>query len=501
MTQIQDIRYLTKVQGLSYAQVKEITGCSYETIKKYEEMNDFTSRLTIRSKKTTKLDGFKEIIRKWISSDIGMPRKQRHTAKRIHDRLLTLYPETYIASYRTLCVYVNEVKAEFKLGKEEYLKLVHYEQEAQVDFGKVTFIEKGKEVSGSYLVMSFPYSNAGFIQIFRGETQECLLEGLKTIFKHIGRVPSEIWFDNLTAAVKLKNSERVLNDSFKRFCAHYNFKPVFCNPASGNEKGNVENKVGYLRRNLLVPIPNFVDINAFNKRLLKECDEDHNRVHYEKNLLIKDLLQEQLLKNQKVNEIDFEVFRLEKRIVNKYGNIELDTNSYSVNTSLRGTEVLVKIEANKLIILDSDYRKIIEHNRSFEKNQEIISYRESLDLIIKKINALENSQFYQKLPTVWKDFLKDKDKTQKRQYLKVLSKILIHDSLELATVVLQEAIKRSCLNVDSILTIYHNYLERDLIQETLKELPENTPLIDEYEINLGMYDKLMGGKRNEHSTL
>ncbi|MEZ7821264.1 MAG: IS21 family transposase, partial [Patescibacteria group bacterium] len=276
---------------------------------------------------------------------------------------------------------------------------------------------------------------------------------------------------------------------------------VFCNPASGNEKGNVENKVGYLRRNLLVPIPNFVDINAFNKRLLKECDEDHNRVHYEKNLLIKDLLQEQLLKNQKVNEIDFEVFRLEKRIVNKYGNIEFDTNSYSVNTSLRGTEVLVKIEANKLIILDSDYRKIIEHNRSFEKNQEIISYRESLDLIIKKINALENSQFYQKLPTVWKNFLKDKDKTQKRQYLKVLSKILIHDSLELATVVLQEAIKRSCLNVDSILTIYHNYLERDLIQETLKELPENTPLIDEYEINLGMYDKLMGGKRNEHSTL
>lgn len=187
--------------------------------------------------------------------------------------------------------------------------------------------------------------------------------------------------------------------------------------------------------------------------------------------------------------------------MNKYGNIEFDTNSYSVNTSLRGTEVLVKIEANKLIILDSDYRKIIEHNRSFEKNQEIISYRESLDLIIKKINALENSQFYQKLPTVWKNFLKDKNKTQKRQYLKVLSKILIHDSLELATVVLQEAIKRSCLNVDSILTIYHNYLERDLIQETLKELPENTPLIDEYEINLGMYDKLMGGKRNEHSTL
>ncbi len=171
MTQIQDIRYLTKVQGLSYAQVKEITGCAYETIKKYEEMDDFTTRLVIRSKKSTKLEEFKEIIRKWITNDVGMPRKQRHTAKRIHARLLALYPDTYTASYRTLCVYVNEVKASLSLGKEEYLKLVHYEQEAQVDFGKVTFIEKGKEVSGSYLVMSFPYSNAGYIQIFRGETQ------------------------------------------------------------------------------------------------------------------------------------------------------------------------------------------------------------------------------------------------------------------------------------------------------------------------------------------
>lgn len=64
MTQIQDIRYLTKVQGLPYVKVKEITGCAYETIKKYEEIDDFTTRLVIRSKKSTKLEDFKEIIRK-----------------------------------------------------------------------------------------------------------------------------------------------------------------------------------------------------------------------------------------------------------------------------------------------------------------------------------------------------------------------------------------------------------------------------------------------------
>ena len=106
-----------------------------------------------------------------------------------------------------------------------------------MDFGKANFIEKGKKIQGSYLVLTLPYSNAGFVQLFRGETQECLLEGLKNIFNHIGKVPSKIWFDNLSAAVKVVNKkERKLNKFFENFCAHYSFKPVFCNPASGNER-------------------------------------------------------------------------------------------------------------------------------------------------------------------------------------------------------------------------------------------------------------------------
>lgn len=89
--------------------------------------------------------------------------------------------------------------------------------------------------------MTLPYSNAGFVQIFRGETQEYLLEGMKKIFQHMGRVPSEIWFDNLSAAVKVRNKkERKLNETFESFCSHYSFKPVFCNLSAGNEKGYVK---------------------------------------------------------------------------------------------------------------------------------------------------------------------------------------------------------------------------------------------------------------------
>ena len=335
-----------------------------------------------------------------------------------------------------------------------------------------------------------------FIQIFRGETQECLLEGMKKIFQHMGRVPSEIWFDNLSAAVKITNrknrKERKINKFFQAFAAHYSFKPIFCNPASGNEKGNVENKVGYFRRNYLVPEPEFNDINEFNKKLLELCDKDHKRLHYKKKVEIARLYQEQLKYMQKINPINFDVFRLEKRKANKYGNIEVDTNTYTVMPIYRNAELLVKIEANTLTIFDENGKELIKHDRCFEKYKTIISYKESLPLIIQKINALENTEFYQTLPKVWKDFLKDKDNEQRKRILKVLGKMLIESSMETATAVLQDTIVAGRFSPDSILATYYRYVECDFKREELQDLPEKVPKIKEYDIDLRYYDKFLG---------
>lgn len=492
MDQLNDIRYLTKIQRLSYSKVKKITGFSYETIKKYEEMEDLTPVFKRSPIRKTKLDNFKSIIKKWIIEDKGRTYKQRHTARRVHKRLQEKFPDTYTASYRTLAKHLTKLKKELHIGAEEYLKLSHPQDEAQVDFGKVNFYEKGTLVKGSYLVLTLPYSNAGFLQVFHGETQECLLEGLKKIFNHLGRVPSKIWFDNLSAAVKIINrKERKLNKFFESFCTHYCFKPIFCNPASGNEKGNVENKVGYLRRNFLVPEPRFNDLNEFNKALLRKCDLDHERIHYEKRKKIIDLYSEQLRTMQLVSLKEFDVFRLEKRKANKYGNIEVDTNTYSVSPSCKNMELWIRIEANNIRILDEKGKELITHRRCYEKFKTIISYQESLPLIIQKINALENTEFYQTLPKIWKDLLFDKDREQKKRLLKALSKILINSSMEVATIVLQDAIVAGTLSADAILTIFHRYLDSEFSFEELDELPKNTPNIQEYDIDLEEYNKFL----------
>ncbi|WAA12794.1 hypothetical protein [Fervidibacillus halotolerans] len=99
----------------------------------------------------------------------------------------------------------------------------------------------GKVVDLPFLVMSFPSSNAAYVQVFESQNQECFLEGLKRFFHHIGGVPCRIRFDNLTPAVKkiLPYSKRILTEGFQQFALHYGFTYEFCTPASGNEKGHV----------------------------------------------------------------------------------------------------------------------------------------------------------------------------------------------------------------------------------------------------------------------
>ena len=116
------------------------------------------------------------------------------------------------------------------------------------------------------------------------------MEGLKSIFGHLGGAPRRLWLDNPRTVVArvLRNGERVLAEAFARFQNHYGFEVAFCNPGQGHEKGHVEGKVGYHRRNLLVPVPRVEDLRAFNRELLARCEADRQRPHYQKGRLIEE---------------------------------------------------------------------------------------------------------------------------------------------------------------------------------------------------------------------
>ncbi len=299
MEQINNIKYQFEFKGKSLRGISKDTGHHFNTIKKYVEKTDFNVELKISKSRPYKLSPYIKLIDSWLENDLNAKPKQRHTAKRVYDRLKEIYPE-FDVSDRSVRAYVSKKKKELGLNIQGHLPLDHPPGEAQVDFGEAQFIENEALYDGYYLNMSFPYSNGGYLQLFKSQNQECLLEGMKNIFQYINKVPTSIWFDNMSTAVKSikKNGKRDLSKRFERFMLHYGFRSNFCNPNSGHEKGNVECKVGYNRRNFLVPIPKFSGLEEFNKKLLQLCDKDMERKHYIKPETISELYKQDIQTGQ-----------------------------------------------------------------------------------------------------------------------------------------------------------------------------------------------------------
>ena len=279
MDKIHDIRFRFFMKGENISQIANAMQVDWKTVRKYVDMTDFNEpapKPASEQHLCPKLDPYKPTIDKWLEEDKQAPRKQRHTAKRVFQRLKKEFAD-FNCSYRTVATYYAVKHKEiFNGARGGFLPLEHRPGEAQVDFGTADFYENGKRLTGKYLEVSFPYSNKGYLQLFYGENMECLLEGLDTIFRHIGVVPGEVWFDNVKTIVTkvIRGGGRETTERFDRFREHYRFQAVFMNPGEGHEKGNVENKVGYHRRNLLVPIPRFLNLPDFNRQLLKMCEED-----------------------------------------------------------------------------------------------------------------------------------------------------------------------------------------------------------------------------------
>lgn len=194
MDQIHRIREMYYQQDKNISEIATETGFNWKTVKKYVDMEDFSSPPPkSENSHESKLDAFKPLIDSWLETDKLAPRKQRHTAKRIFRRLQT-ERAGFNCSYRLVAMYVSLKKKELHLNKKDgSIPLQHRPGEAQVDFGFADFYENGKLYhEAKYLVISFPYSNGGYLQLNYGENLECLLEGLVSMFEYIGGVPSEI---------------------------------------------------------------------------------------------------------------------------------------------------------------------------------------------------------------------------------------------------------------------------------------------------------------------
>jgi transposase len=495
MAQIKNIRFLKNNKGMSLRSIAQKTNHHFETVKKYVDRADFNLQLRKKQHRKGKLDPYKQLIDQWLKDDLSAKPKQRHTAKRIYDRLKELYKDEFNVSDRSVRTYVAKRRPEIFQGTGKgYIPLEHSPAEAQADFGAAQFIERGTLYDGFYLTVSFPHSNGGYTQLFKSENQECLLEGLKSIFEHMGGTPTEIWFDNASTIVKAirRDGERDLNQGFERFMLHYNFISNFCNPDSGHEKGSVENKVGYTRRNHLVPIPEFNDIREFNCQLLKKCDQDMQRNHYKKPGTIAQLFEEDKKALNPLPTVPYEVYRLKRVKADNYGKVKFDNKRYSSSPAFAGCQLWIKAGAFEVTLLDDQYRQIIKHPRLYGRQNESMQWAPYLELMARRPRAIKYTGFFKELPLKLQDYLAKCDLAAQRAALQVLTKMTRNSDLPTATSAFIDTLERGLSDPDSIWSNFVRLTSGSYAPQPAK-LPPKVPEVKPYQVDTSIYDHLLNG--------
>ena len=220
------------------------------------------------------VDAFEAIIEEILKSDRQVHRKQRHTARRIFERLRDEHG--YVGGET---IVKDAVRAWKQHHREVFLPLSHPPGEAQVDFGFADVWLAGELTKVALFVMTLPYSDAIFIQAFPRECTEAFLEGHRRAFDFFGSVPTRISYDNSKIALAsiTGSRERKVTREFQRLKSHYLFVDHFCLVRRPNEKGHVERLVDFSRSNFLVPVPRVNSLEVLNVRLADDCQKDLQR--------------------------------------------------------------------------------------------------------------------------------------------------------------------------------------------------------------------------------
>lgn len=389
MAEINFIKHLREKEDQSVNSIATTLQIDWRTAKKYADRDNWNLDISTRKRRYSVMQDYIEIVDAWLLGDQTVHKKQRHTAKKIFDRLVDEHGFT--GSDRTVRDYVSKRKKELKLEEAKIsVRLDHPGGEAQVDFGTVRAIVDGQEQELKQLTVSMPCSNAAYPYILPAENAECLLEGLKQIFTRMGGVPRKLWFDNLSAAVISIETEgnRVVTDAFQRFALHYRFESIFCNPGKGNEKGNVENKVGYTRRNWCVPIPSVANLEELQQVLDERAEADMDRPHYSKQESIHNLWDQERTKLLKLPDVPFDVIRLQYVKVNAYGEVKIDSKLEQISRVNPGETVLLKIFWNEVEVINAEHESITRIPRHYMNKRTPIDWKYHLQVFRSKPRSL-----------------------------------------------------------------------------------------------------------------
>ena len=381
------VRYAVQIEGLSRREAARRFGLDPRTVSKMLAFSVPPGYRRSGPPKRPKLDPFIGVIDRILEEDKTRPAKQRHTAKRIFDRLRGEHG--YAGG---LTIVKDYVSVQRQRQREVFVPLRHDAGHAQVDFGEALAEIGGVERKIHFFAMDLPHSDACFVQAYPAETTEAFCAGHVAAFGFFGKVPKSILYDNTRLAVAqiLGDGTRQRTRVFSELQSHYVFADRFGRPGKGNDKGKVEGLVGWTRRNLLVPLPRAVSFEALNARLLEGCRErlgSQLRGHTETigERLARDLAAFHELPPSPYDACDKRAGRVSSLSLVRYRGTD-----YSVPTAYAHREVLIRGYVDAVVI-SWGAEIIARHVRSYEREDFVFDPLHYLALLEHKIGALDQA--------------------------------------------------------------------------------------------------------------
>jgi transposase len=345
------------------------------------------------SRPAPRLGSYHALIDAWLEADREAPRKQRHTARRVWQRLVEEHGAE--VSERQVRRHVHSRRRELGDVGEAFVPQ-HHEPgaEAEVDWGQAWATIDGERVKIHLFQLRLCHSGAAFAAVFLNETQQAFLEGHADAFEFLGGVPELIRFDNLSSAVKqvLKGRRRVESDRFVALRSHYLFHSQFTvvGLQGAHEKGGIEGEVGRFRRRHLVPVPAVQSLDELNKRLRAGCEADlARRITGQPRTVGEALAAERPLLRALPEERAQTAEQATPRVDSK-AMITVRRNRYSVPVALVGLRVLAQVGARQITV-SHDGKIVARHDRlsgCFGVAAQLDHY---LELLARKPGALAGS--------------------------------------------------------------------------------------------------------------
>mgnify|MGYP001187824696 CR=1 FL=1 len=385
MDQWNRIRQRVLRDGVSIRQIQRETGLHHTTIKKILSFSS-PPPFSCRPRERPKLGAYRERIAAILQAerDENMPKKQRHTAKRIYERLRD---EGYPGGYTQVREAVRELR---RTSQEVFMPLRHDPGEGQVDFGFALVKLQGVLTKVAFFVMALPYSDALFVRAYPRECTETFQDGHARAFEFFEGVPHRLSYDNARTSISqiLGAHARKLTDGFLQLQSHYLFKEHFCRIRRPNEKGVVESMVKFIRLNFFVPVPEVDSWKELNCRLAQQCLDDLDRRVRGKSAPKEEMLREDQSAFLSLPATPFDACRKASVTANRMSLVRFDSNDYSVPVRYAHHSLVAKGYADRVLICRHD-TVIAEHGRLWGKEKIAYDPCHYLELLERKPGSLD----------------------------------------------------------------------------------------------------------------